>query len=95
MNITNLIIFSIACYGLTFGWIESPIAKPIRTILNKNKLSSYLATCYHCSGFWVGVIISISIFRIDSLRYLLLYGLYSAGFCFAFNTLLNKLETKS
>ncbi len=92
MNIINLTIFSIACYGLTFGWIESPITKPIRELLKKNKFLIYLTTCYHCSGFWIGIIISKYILDISSLRYIILYGLYSAGFCFAFNNLMKKLE---
>lgn len=54
-----LIIYSIACYSLTFGFIESPhilIAK-LRNFI-QNKFSEKVVKCYHCSGYWASLILS-------------------------------------
>lgn len=56
----NLFILSIAVYGLTLAYIESPIFKYPRKMtgmIHKN-----LAECYMCIGFWVSIAIQILVY---------------------------------
>jgi len=78
----ELIIYSIACYSLTFGFIESPhcLIVEIRNFI-KNTFSEKLIKCYHCSGFWISFILSPYIIEQYNLNYLysFLFALYGGG----------------
>jgi len=78
----ELIIYSIACYSLTFGFIESPhiLIKGIREYI-KSKFSEKVIKCYHCSGFWISLLLSPYIlYQYDlPMVYCFLFALYGGG----------------
>ena len=77
-----LLIYTIACYSLTFGLIESPnsIICDFRKLVKK-MISEKLITCYHCAGFWVSLILSpFVIIKLDlSFWFAFLLALYGGG----------------
>jgi len=86
----DLIIYSIACYSLTFGFIESPneLIVSLREII-KDDFSEKLIKCYHCSGFWIGLLLSpYLIYQFDtSFIWCFVYALYGAGMCYLLHIL--------
>jgi len=54
----NLLIFVLACYGMTMILVYSKIFEKIRIKINSlnNNLISYMIKCTMCMGFWVGII---------------------------------------
>ncbi len=92
-RISELLFFSLACYGLCYGWIESPLVEPVREKFKGSELGRYLVTCYHCSGFWVGLVVALIWFGFN-LKYLIMGALYSSAFCYSFDKLLRLLEKK-
>jgi len=75
---TKLIIYSIACYSLTFGVIESPnkIIAKFRNFIQQ-EISEKLIKCYHCCGFWVSLFLSP--FISNSIYESFIYALYGGG----------------
>ena len=56
----NILIFILACYGVTMLVVQSKITKPIRDFfIGKIELLHDLLSCMMCTGFWVGFIASI------------------------------------
>jgi prepilin signal peptidase PulO-like enzyme (type II secretory pathway) len=78
----ELIIYSVACYSLTFGIIESPnkLIKLFRELI-KDKISEKLIICYHCCGFWVSLFLSPFIIKSFDLSFYhsFIIALYGSG----------------
>lgn len=74
----NLLIFILACYGMTIIVVYSKIFESIRKkILSlNNELLSYMLKCCMCMGFWVGMFNS---FLIDVKINMFVAGCISAG----------------
>ena len=97
MNITTFL----ACYGLTFFLAESIMFERPREWLCENPLLRELFSCWFCLGFWSSVIINIIIsdpfILADDWVYLfetlVVNGFAGATFVFAFNTLLELMES--
>lgn len=56
-----LIIFFLASFSVTFGFIHSPLAEPIRNLLIKVLPEKYhmITECPHCSGTWIALFLSV------------------------------------
>jgi hypothetical protein len=54
----ELIIFILACYGMTMIVVYSKIFEKIRNILKSfnNDMITYMVKCCMCMGFWVGIV---------------------------------------
>jgi hypothetical protein len=74
----ELLIFILACYGMTMILVFSKIFEGIREkIRSYNKdLLSYMIKCTMCMGFWVGI---FNWFLLDLEFNLFLAGCISAG----------------
>jgi len=57
---SNVILFMLACYGVTMLIVQSKIMRPIREFF-KGKINSVynLLHCMMCTGFWVGFLTSV------------------------------------
>jgi hypothetical protein len=53
----DLIVFILACYGMTMILVYSKIFENIREIIRSYNLEllSYMIKCPMCMGFWVGI----------------------------------------
>jgi hypothetical protein len=53
----ELLIFILACYGMTMILVYSKIFESIRVKINSynSELMSYMIKCCMCMGFWVGI----------------------------------------
>lgn len=74
----NLLIFILACYGMTMILVYSKIFESIREIIRSynKELLSYMIKCPMCMGFWVGI---FNWFLIDLSFNLFTAGCISAG----------------
>lgn len=81
----ELFIYTICCYSLTFGFIESELAAPFREFIKTKLPPIYNAWtyCYHCTGFWISLILVFLYPGITFTHILdpLFYALYGAGMC--------------
>lgn len=59
----QLLIFILACYGMTMILVYSKIFEDIREKVRSlnNELLSYMLKCCMCMGFWVGIFNSLLI----------------------------------
>ncbi len=55
----ELFMYSIVCFSLTFGLLESQhtVIVGLRKLIG-DKISEKLIQCYHCCGFWMGIFVS-------------------------------------
>lgn len=60
MNFETLFLFSIISYSITFGYLESPLFAWLRKFVGKYQKA--YATCYHCTGFWISLIVALLFF---------------------------------
>ena len=59
----TLLIFILACWGMTHILVVGSIFDPIRDyIIIRSKYLGKLIACHQCTGFWVGFFLSL-IFR--------------------------------
>jgi hypothetical protein len=83
ISFVEILIFSVICYSLTFGWIESPLFNWVRPQVQK--IHDKLVTCYHCVGFYSGILSGILVFDarqdLQGLVFLVSLGLYGSGVC--------------
>lgn len=70
----DYLVYILASYSLTFGFIESPLFDGIRRkiTIKKNSKLKYLCHCYHCSGFWLSLFLAFVIFDIPLISYFIL-----------------------
>ena len=78
MSVVELLVFSIMCYSISYGWIESPLFKDGKLHELASLVHPYLTICFHCVGFWVGAITGI--FYFDDVG-VLTSGLLGSGAC--------------
>jgi hypothetical protein len=55
----DLIVFILVCYGVSNIIVNGKICKPIREALKGFSWVYSLITCIMCTGFWVGLVVSI------------------------------------
>ena len=53
----NLLVFILACYGMTMILVYSKILEGLRNKINELNIDliSYMLKCTMCTGFWVGI----------------------------------------
>lgn len=85
MDLLTLFIFSVVSYSITFGYMESPLFAWLRKRMAK--LHKAYATCYHCVGFWISLIVSLLFF--DGGWQALLFAFFGSGMI----TLYDKIVT--
>jgi len=73
----DLLLYSLASYGLCHILMYGKILSPLRDKLVKIDFFNELLSCALCTGFWTGLIIGI----ISDFN-LFIFALYSASFCF-------------
>lgn len=57
----GILLYLLGCYGLTTIIVQSKIIKPVRAFFKQRAVNIYnLLVCMMCTGFWVGVITTIS-----------------------------------
>jgi|CXWL01.1.fsa_nt_gi hypothetical protein len=97
MTIVELITFSIICYSLAYGWIESPLFKDRIWHKLANKIHPHLTTCFHCVGFWVGMLVwwQIEWYKIEGFPSDIIWGgLLGSGICLILDKLMLLIESK-
>lgn len=84
INIINLLLFILVCYGMTQILVYGSIFEKIR-----NKLKYKFFKCSMCMGFWVGIIVFI-LFYYNEIKLFdniciggFLYGCVSSGTSYA------------
>lgn len=72
----------VTTFSLAFGWIESPLFEQARKFVSE-KLHPYLTFCYHCVGFYAGLLaILLNYLSKKSVLIHILYdALFLSGFC--------------
>jgi hypothetical protein len=53
--LVSVLIWILACYGMTTIIVSSVLFEPVRKALENIKLLNKLVNCMLCMGFWVGV----------------------------------------
>ena len=72
-SLVDLIIYTVASYGLCFILMHGEILTPIREKLVKIKFFHQLLSCALCTGFWVGLLLSLG---------MPIMALYSSASCY-------------
>ena len=62
MTVVSLIYFILICYGISTIIVQSKLFKPLRELVKvKSRFLSSLINCMMCTGFWVGLLVSLVI----------------------------------
>ena len=80
--IVELIKIVITSFSLAYGWIESPLFEKARKFVAK-KFHPYLTYCYHCVGFYAGILAYILSYlsKVNLFFDLIYNALFLAGCC--------------
>ena len=82
----SIFIFIFAAWGLTHLLVSGRILDKFRNwIMVKSKFLNDLLTCYQCTGFWAGLLVS-SYFTTNFLH-MVLMALISSGICPIINSI--------
>jgi len=105
MNTLTFIYLILTGYGLTNILVNSSLFFPIREKLKSINFLYQLINCMMCTGFWVGVLISLFILSPSNELFLLNYtiipktilnsitdGLFFSGMIWLIHTIQEKLE---
>ena len=73
-----------ASYSLTFGYIESPILEPVRKVVETylgriDKKFIQLTWCYHCAGFWLSLVVALTMYSEEPPIMYVVLALASSG----------------
>jgi hypothetical protein len=89
----NTLIILLSFFSLTFAIKESILFDKIRIyLISKSPFFCHLFSCYHCVGFWSGIVIYFLADNQFKIREMLLWGLASAAFSLIISEVLNKLN---
>lgn len=97
MYIEDLLVWLLACYGITFVLCSAKLTAAPRRWLCRWGFFRELLGCYFCSGFWVGFATAIWLMEepVSALSHglgALLHGFAGATFSYALDALLRRLE---
>lgn len=81
----------IAIYSATFGWIESDLFDRARDFVER--IHPKLVSCYHCVGFYAGILVSVLAYESISIQEVLLWGLAGSGFTLVVDSAHRLLES--
>ena len=96
----NIVVFILASWGLTHLVVSGKILEGFRNwFIIRSSFMEKMLTCYQCTGFWSGLIISF--YFTNSPFHILLMGIISSG-CVSFinsiyvwiNTSISKMQEK-
>jgi hypothetical protein len=89
----NILIIFLSFFSLAFAIKESILFDKIRIyLISKSPFFYHLFSCYHCVGFWSGIIIYFLANDHFKIREMLLWGLTSAGCCLIISEILNRIS---
>jgi len=91
MNFETLFLFSIISYSITFGYMESPLFAWLRRRMTE--LHKAYATCYHCVGFWISLIVALLFF--DRGWNALLFAFFGSGMIIVYDKIITYLYCNS
>lgn len=62
MTLEHLLLYFLSCFGITFVIVHSTIMDKLklRSLWQKSQFLKELTSCSFCTGFWVGVGISLT-----------------------------------
>ena len=75
--VADLILYTLASYGLCYILMEAKILKFVRDKITKIKLFKELLNCSLCTGFWTGLLIGTFAPYNN-----ILFALYSSATCY-------------
>lgn len=81
----------IAIYSAAFGWIESDLFDRPRDFVER--IHPKLVSCYHCVGFYAGILVSVLAYESISIQEVLLWGLAGSGFTLVVDSVHRLLES--
>ena len=90
MSTPELIVWLLACYGMTFLLCSAKITAAPRRLLCRGRFFDELLGCYFCSGFWVALATAYWLLQTPS--WAILHGFAGATTCYALDALLRRLE---
>lgn len=85
------ILILLAVYSATFGWIESDLFDRPREFIER--LHPKLVSCYHCVGFYAGILVSFLAYGDLSIQELFFWGLAGSGFTLLADTMHRLLDS--
>lgn len=87
----DFVIFWLITYSLTYGWIESVLFVKIRILVAN--LHENLVNCFHCVGFYAGILAGIFYFGYTGISSLAFYGLLGSGLSLVTDKIMLAIDT--
>jgi fucose permease len=87
----HLTLFLLACYGFAFGLMNDKIpgvSWAVAFLGGEASLAGRMLSCAYCTGFHVGWVLAL----LTGQGQLLVSGMASSAFCYAFDALVKRLE---
>lgn len=92
MSTPELIVWLLACYGLTFLLCGAKLTAAPRRLLSRLAFFANLLSCYFCTGFWVSL--ALAYWVLQTPAWAVLHGFAGATFCYGLDVLLRRLEAE-
>lgn len=91
MSLEELIVWLLACYGITFLLCSSRILATPRTwLVTRSSAVAELLACYFCTGFWVSL--TTALWLLQTPVWGVLYGFAGATSCYVLDAVVRRLE---
>lgn len=91
MSTTELIVWLLACYGITFLLCGAKLtATPRRWLVNNSDFLANLLACYFCTGFWVSIITACWV--VQTPLWAVLHGFAGATSSYILDAAIRRLE---
>lgn len=90
MSLEELIVWLLACYGMTFLLCSSRILARPRAWVCRVDAIAELLSCYFCTGFWVSL--TTALWLLQTPVWGVLYGFAGATSCYVLDALVRRLE---
>jgi len=90
MSTTELIVWLLACYGITFLLCGAELTAAPRRWLCRLRFFEKLLGCYFCSGFWVAL--ATAYWLLQTPAWAVLHGFAGATSCYALDAVVRRLE---
>ena len=90
MSTTELIVWMLACYGITFLLCSADLTAAPRRLLRRVAFFDKLLACYFCTGFWVAL--ATAYWLLQTPVWAVLHGFAGATSCYALDVLIRRVE---